>query len=270
MMQHARTAGAILFPWSHRWLLWSFTRREILDRYTGSLGGFAWALAHPLALLAIYALVFTTVFRVQLPPGTVTVSYTAFVAVTLWPWLMFADGVTRGMGAIQGNAALIRKVAFPHRLVVFANVISSFAIHAIGYAAVLATLRALGEPLALSRVLAVGYLIFCLLVGTLGVAAFLAAVQVLVRDVSQLVGVLLALLFYATPILYPVSLVPEGMRPWLRGNPLTPLLERLREVLINNAPLVPGDLLILVAALLVFAAGLWVFERLSPFFEDFL
>jgi lipopolysaccharide transport system permease protein len=107
-------------------------------------------------------------------------------------------------------------------------------------------------------------------VGTLGVGAFLAAVQVLVRDVSQLVGVLLMLLFYATPILYPVALVPERMRPWLRGNPLTPLLERLREVLINNAPLVPGDLLMLLVALAFFAAGLWVFERLSPFFEDFL
>jgi lipopolysaccharide transport system permease protein len=270
MMQHARTAGEILFPWSHRWLLWSFTRREILDRYTGSIGGFAWALAHPLALLAIYAFVFTTVFRVQLPPGSSTVSYTAFVAISLWPWLMFADGVQRGMAAIQGNAALIRKVAFPHRLVVFANVISSFAIHALGYAVVLVALRLLGEPLAMSRAPAVAFFLFTLLVGTLGVAAFLAAVQVLVRDVSQLVTVLLMLLFYATPILYPVALVPEGMRPWLRGNPLTPLLERLREVLINNAPLAAGDLFMLLAALAFFAAGLWVFERLSPFFEDFL
>jgi ABC-type polysaccharide/polyol phosphate export permease len=270
MMQHARSAAAILFPWSHRWLLWTFTRREILDRYSGSFAGAAWALAHPLALLAIYAFVFTTVFRVQLPPGSSTVSYTAFVAITLWPWLMFGDGVQRGMGAVQSNAALIRKVAFPHRLVVFANVISSFAIHVLGYAVVLVTLRSLGEPVALSRVPAAAFVLFTLLIGTLGVGAFLAAVQVLVRDVSQLVTVLLTILFYATPVLYPVSLVPERMRPWLRANPLTPLLERLREILIQGSGLVASDLFMLVAALAIFAAGLWVFERLSPFFEDFL
>ena len=270
MMQHARTAGAILFPWSHRWLLWSFTRREILDRYTGSIAGAAWALAHPLALLAIYAFVFTTVFRVQLPPSSSSVSYTAFVAITLWPWLMFSDGVQRGMGAIQANASLIRKVAFPHRLVVFANVISSFAVHALGFAVVLLTLRFLGEPLSLARAPGAAFVLMTLLIGTLGVAALLAAVQVLVRDVSQLVGVLLTLLFYATPVLYPVSLVPERMRPWLRANPLTPLLERMREILINGSALVPADLWMLVVAVAIFAAGLWVFERLSPFFEDFL
>jgi ABC-type polysaccharide/polyol phosphate export permease len=270
MKQHARTAGAILFPWSHRWLLWSFTRREILDRYTGSLAGAAWALAHPLALLAIYAFVFTTVFRVQLPPGSSSVSYTAFVAVTLWPWLMFTDGVQRGMGAIQANAALIRKVAFPHRLVVFATVLSSFAVHALGFAVVLLTLRLLGEPLRLAHAPAAAFVLVTVLIGTLGAAALLAAVQVLVRDVSQLVGVLLTLLFYATPVLYPVSLVPEGLRPWLRANPLTPPLERLRDILINGSPLAAPDLWMLVAALAIFAAGLWVFERLSPFFEDFL
>lgn len=270
MMRHARTAGAILFPWSHRWLLWSFTRREILDRYTGSIAGFAWALAHPLALLAIYAFVFTTVFRVQLPPGSSGVSYTAFVAITLWPWLMFADGVQRGMGAVQANAALIRKVAFPHRLVVFASVISSFAVHAVGYAVVLLVLRLIGEPVSLSRAPAAAFVLAILLIGTLGIAALLAAVQVLIRDASQLVGVLITILFYATPILYPVALVPEKMRPWLRGNPLTPPLERVREILINGSALVPGDLWMLVVALAVFAFGLWVFERLSPFFEDFL
>jgi ABC-type polysaccharide/polyol phosphate export permease len=174
------------------------------------------------------------------------------------------------MGAIQANAALIRKVAFPHRLVVFANVLSSFAVHALGFAVALLTLRLLGEPLWLVRAPAAAFVLLTLLIGTLGIAAMLAAVQVLVRDVSQLVGVLLTLLFYATPVLYPVSLVPAGLRPWLRANPLTPPLERLREILINGSALAPSDVWMLVVAVAIFAAGLWVFERLSPFFEDFL
>ncbi len=108
--------------WRHRWLLWSFTRREVLNRYAGSAAGLAWALAHPLALLAVYAFVFTGVFRIKLPPEAGAAGYTAFVAVTLWPWLMFADGLQRGMASVQANAGLIRKVAFPHRFLVYASV----------------------------------------------------------------------------------------------------------------------------------------------------
>ena len=254
----------------NRFLLWSFTRREIADRYTGSIAGAAWALAHPLALLAIYAFVFTSVFRVKLPPEVSAAAYTTFVAVTLWPWLMFTEALQRGTAAVQANSALVRKVAFPHRLLVYASVLASFSVHLLGYVVVLLILRFIGEPIALRGAPAAAFLLGCLLVGTLGVAAFLAAVQVIVRDVAQLLGVVLTLLFYATPVLYPVSLVPPAVKPWLAANPLTPLAERLREILLTGSGLVAGDALIAIGALAVFAAGLWVFERLSPFFEDFL
>jgi len=259
-----------LASWRHRWLLWTFTRREVTDRYAGSLAGLAWALAHPLALLAIYAFVFTAVFKVRLPAAVTEGSYVPFVAVTLWPWLMFADGLARGSAAVQANAALVRKVAFPHRLLVHANVLATFAVHGVGYIVVLLVLRALGEPIALSKLPHALLLVALLLIATIGIAACLAAIQVLVRDVGQLLGVVLMLLFYATPVLYPVALVPEAVRPWLQANPLTPVAERLREVLLGNAGLAAGDIVIALVAIAIFAAGSWVFERLSPFFEDFL
>ena len=90
------------------------------------------------------------------------------------------------------------------------------------------------------------------------------------RDVAQVLGVVLMLVFYATPVLYPVALVPERMRPWLQANPLTTVAERLREILLGNSGLAWTDLAMALAALAIFAAGSWVFERLSPFFEDFL
>jgi ABC-type polysaccharide/polyol phosphate export permease len=183
---------------------------------------------------------------------------------------MFADGLARGSGAVQANAALVRKVAFPHRLLVYANVASTFAVHLLGYAVVLVVLRLMGEPIALSRLPIALALVGFLFLATVGIAACLAAMQVLVRDIGQLLGVVLTLIFYATPVLYPVALVPERVQPWLLLNPLTPVLERLRELLLGGAGFAVIDVVIAAVSIAIFAAGAWVFERLSPFFEDFL
>ena len=115
------------------WLLLSFTRREILNRYAGSVWGLAWTLLHPLAQLAIFAFIFSQVFRVGVPPGYPGVGYIAFVAVALWPWIMFSEGLQRAMASVGANAGLIRKVAFPHRLVVYAAVLAHCAVHLVGF-----------------------------------------------------------------------------------------------------------------------------------------
>jgi lipopolysaccharide transport system permease protein len=259
--------GAIAPRWG--WLLLSFTRREILNRYAGSVSGLAWTLLHPLAQLAIYAFVFSQVFRVGVPAGY-KVSYVTFVAVALWPWILFAEGLQRSMAAIGSNAGLIRKVAFPHRLLVFAAMLATCAVHLAGYVVVLLALRLMGEPIHLSGLpLALMLLVPYVLLAT-GLGAFLAALQTLLRDVEHALGVVLSIVFYATPILYPASLVPESFRSWLGANPLAWFSERLREVLLQGGGFVPGDALATLGCVAVFLAGLWFFERLSPHFEDFL
>ncbi len=252
------------------WLLLSFTRREIVNRYAGSAWGLAWTLLHPLAQLAIYAFVFSKVFRIALPPAYPHVGYVTFVAVALWPWIMFSEGVQRAMGAIAANAGLIRKVAFPHRLLVFSTILSTCAVHTVGFVVVLAALRAAGEGVHLARLpLALVLLVPYMLLAT-GAGAFLAALQTLLRDVEHGLQVVLAMLFYATPILYPASLVPDSLRGWLTVNPLAWFSDRLRTVLLGGGGLVAADLGLALASLAALAAGLWFFERLSPHFEDFL
>jgi ABC-type polysaccharide/polyol phosphate export permease len=252
------------------WLLLSFARREVMGRYAGSVTGLAWTLLHPIALLAIYAVVFTQVFRVGVPAGYAGASYLAFVAVALWPWIMFSEGITRAMGSISANAGLIRKVAFPHRLLVYASVLACCVIHGVGFAAVLAVLAAMGEPLHLWRMPLVAVLLVPYMLLAVGVGAALAALQVLLRDVEHVVQVLLMMVFYASPILYPASIVPAALRPFVEANPLGWFSERMREILFLGSGLVAGDLVAAAGCLVVFAAGLWIFERLSPHFEDFL
>lgn len=252
------------------WLLFSFARREVVSRYAGSVTGLAWTLLHPLAQLAIYAVVFTQVFRVAMPAGYPGTSYLAFVAVALWPWVMFSEGVQRAMSSISANAGLIRKVAFPHRLLVYASVLACCVIHGLGFLAVLAVLTALGEPIHLWRLpIALLLLVPYMLLAT-GIGAALAALQVLLRDVEHVVQVVLMMVFYASPILYPASLVPASLRGLVEANPLGWFSERMREILFLGGGLVPGDAVIAAVCLVVFGAGLWIFQRLSPHFEDFL
>jgi ABC-type polysaccharide/polyol phosphate export permease len=252
------------------WLLASFTRREILNRYAGSVSGLAWSLLHPLAQLAIFSFVFSQIFRIAVPEGYPRASYVSFVAVALWPWIMFSEGLQRAMGSIGANAGLIRKVAFPHRLLVFSAMMASCAVHAAGFVAVLAALRLTGEPIRLGGLPVAFVLLVPYMLLATGIGAALAALHTLLRDVEHVIQVLLTILFYASPILYPASLVPASLRPWVAANPLAWFSERLREVLLQGGGFVPGDAVAALGCIVVFAAGMWIFERLSPHFEDFL
>lgn len=254
--------------WS--WLLASFARREVFNRYAGSATGLAWTLLHPLAQLAIFAFVFSQVFRAAVPPEYGNATYTTFVAVALWPWIMFSEGLQRAMGSVSANAGLIRKVAFPHRLLVYAAVLATVAIHAVGFVAVIVVLKLLGEPVALSRLPLAFVLLVPYMLLAAGLGAALAAFQTMLRDVEHGVQIVITVLLYASPVLYSISLVPAEWRSLYLMNPVAWFSERMREVLMGGSGLVPGDLVAAAFCLAVFGLGLWIFNRISPHFEDFL
>ncbi|MBK8322172.1 MAG: ABC transporter permease [Betaproteobacteria bacterium] len=254
---------------SWRWLLANFLKREVSSRYTGSVGGIFWALANPLVQLALYAFVFGVLLRA--PADSLGGwRFPAFLAIALWPWLMFGDSVKRAMDCIPANTSLIRKVAFPHELLIVAAVGGTFFIHLLGWAAVLVALRLWGEPVSFAGLLLALPLLVAQFAFTLGVGAFLAALQVVLRDVEQAVGLALTVVFYATPIVYPLALIPAPYRDWLALNPLAYVVTRYRDLLSGAGGWQAGDLGVIVASLLTLAAGLWVFRRLSPWFEDLL
>ena len=223
---------------------------------------------HPLALLAVYHFVFTTVFRAGPMDGK---SFLIFVAVALWPWLAAQEGLQRGTLSIGTHAGLIRKVAFPHEIVVYASVAATLTLQLVGYLGVLVVLALFGEPVHFEGLLLALPLWVVLAIAVAGLALALSALQVFIKDVEHILMPLLMILMYLTPILYPLALVPEGMKPWVAANPFGYLVDRLRDALLDGKlALQWGDAVALLAAVALFVAGRWVFLRLSPHFEDFV
>ena len=249
----------------------TFFRRELTTRYLGSVTGFAWALLHPLALLAVYHFVFTHIFRAT---GFAGQSFLAFVAVALWPWLAAQEAMQRGAVSLAGYAGMIRKVAFPHEIVVLASVAATFVLQFAGYLAVLVVLRIAGEPIhlrGLARRACPLWLVLLVGVTGLDVAAF-AALQVFVRDVEHVLMPVLMILMYLTPILYPLTLVPEqraalGRRQSVR---LAGRAAARRRCSTADSRCSLRTRWRVAVALALFVAGRWVFRRLSPHFEDFV
>ncbi len=251
------------------WVLFSnFYRREITNRYLGSGVGLLWALVHPIALLVVYEFVFTTIYQAR---GFGNQSFLLFVAVALWPWLATQEGLQRATVSLAGYGGLIRRVAFPHELVVYASVLATFTLQFVGYILVLAILALVGEPVRFQGLLVAIPVWIVLAIATIGVSLCLSALQVFIRDIEHVLMPVMMILMYLAPILYPLSLVPARLQPWVAANPFAWLVERLRQSLLDGMlAFTWADPLALAAALLVFAGGLWVFRRLSPTFEDFV
>ncbi|MDR3389256.1 MAG: ABC transporter permease [Rudaea sp.] len=247
-----------------------FIRRDIRNRYLGSFSGGLWALLQPLIQLAVYGFVFVYVFKARVP-GADAPGYVPFLALGLWPWTAFAEGVTRATTAIQDNAALIGKVALPRAVLVFAAVASSFLIQGAGFCAIVIALRLTGVPidlLALPLALC-GFVQLFLL--ALGFAFLFAAVQVFVRDLAPALPQLLMLWMFASPVFYARESLPERYRGWLDFNPFTHYIEFFRATLLHSGSIeLSSQAISLLLALTVVAIGFAVFRRLGPHFEDFL
>jgi ABC-type polysaccharide/polyol phosphate export permease len=251
-----------------RALFVNFFRRELTTRYLGSVTGLAWALLSPLALLGVYHFVFTHIFRVTSFAGQ---SFLAFVAVALWPWLAAQEALQRGVVSLASYSGMIRKVAFPHEIVVLASVAATFALQFVGYLAVLAVLRIAGEPIDMRGLVIAVPIWLILVIAMVGLTLALAALQVFVRDVEHVLMPLLMILMYLTPILYPLTLVPEDLRGYVAANPFGWIVTRLRDALLEGRlALQWSDAVALAVALALLAGGAWVFRRLSPHFEDFV
>lgn len=247
-----------------------FLKRELTNRYLGSAAGVLWVFVQPVIKLLIYSFVFSTIFRIR-STDFGGEGFLPFVAIGLWPWLAFSEALQRSVTSVQSNSSLIKKIKFPHEILVFSTVIAVYLVHMAGLLLVFGALTLMGYSLHLLMLPIFLLYLFLQMIMSIGIGFVLSSFQVFLNDVSQIVSSVMMFMFYLTPILYSVSLVPERYRDYYLLNPLAFLIGRYRELMLTGDwNIQTMDLIALVASLLVFVCGYQLFKRCSRRFEEFI
>lgn len=257
-----------------RELIVNLTLRELRGKYKRSFLGWTWSLLNPLSTMAIYSLVFGLILKVQIPPGDPSGLdvFPLFLLCGLLPWGFVSNAMVGGMEALVGNANLIKKVYFPREVLVLASV-NSWAFSLCIEMSVLAAALLIAGNMVLPWLPLVLAVMALQMVFATGVALLLSVLNVYFRDVRHLIGILLSLWFYLTPIVYPITLVPEHTELWgvdvparmlYSINPMVEFTEVYRDLLYDLRVPSWGQIGYLAAvSFAVLAFGQFVFSRLE-------
>jgi ABC-type polysaccharide/polyol phosphate export permease len=216
-------------------LIWNFALRDIKSRFKGTFLGWAWSIIVPVATVIIYSVVFSAIFRAQPPPlaDGRPGNYAVWLLTGLVVWTGFSNTLNTGVGTLLGTGSLLQKIYFPSYAPVLGSVISSMMQTGIEMAILLVILVAIGNVALPWLALLVWLPAFVVFVAS--VTYILATLNVYFRDLAYLITVALQLLFFLTPIIYPVTLVPESwhgipVRAIIEASPLAQFVESFREI----------------------------------------
>jgi lipopolysaccharide transport system permease protein len=252
----------------HRRLIWDLTILDLKVRYAGSRLGLVWVVLAPLLLLGVYAFLFGMILRVPVVPELRGWDYTVLVATGLLPWVGFSESVTRGVGSVLTNRNLLKSHLFPIELVPVTAVCVGLMGQLIGTAVLLVFV--VSQAGVNGALLLLPVLIVLQAFLSLGLVWFLSCVNVLYRDTSQVVGLLMVLLMFVSPIAYTTEMIPPGLH-WVIGlNPLAYLIDGYRAALLSGGGIDWVQLSVLGGiATAVLLLGYESFKRLRRVLPDY-
>lgn len=239
-------------------------------RYQGSVLGYMWSLLKPLFLFAILYIVFTYI----IPLGKAVPHYSVYLLLGVVLWNFFTEATVQGAGSVVARGDLIRKVSIPRYLVVIASTLS--ALINLGLSLIVVVIFAFFNGVSPSlEWLALLPIIMELIVLSLGVSFLLSALYVKFRDISYIWEIFLQAGFYATPIIYPMTNVPEHLHKWFFMNPMGQIIQDARYVMVTqeqatlwstvHSAVVVAPFVIVAA---IFVAGAWYFKARSAYFAE--
>lgn len=255
--------------YQYRNILHQMVLREVKGRFAGSVGGLFWHFIHPILMVFIYLVVFVYIFKLRVGTGQGTGASAVYIMAGIFPWIILADGLSRGTSALIENANLIQKTYFPTEILTAKAVLAPFINFGLALL-LLAAFRIFTEGL-WQILLILPFILLLQIFFTIGLAFLCSAFSVFFRDILQVVQIIVSIWVYATPIFYETSMLPAWAADLMYINPLFPFISMYHSLFISGtiAPWhMPGLSLAWTAGFYIF--GAFIFTKLKAEFADWL
>ena len=248
----------------NRELIWALALKDLRIRYKRSVLGFLWALLNPLLLMIVLTIVFSTVMRFPIK------DYAVFLISTLVPWTFFSQALAYATESIVGNGNLLQKINIAKSVFPVAGILSNLINFFLSLIPLLVLLLALRFPIYINWVY-IPIPLFGLITFTLGIGFFCATANVFFRDVSHIVQIVLASMFYFCPIIYSLDFVPEQYHIYFRLNPMLYILNGFRlPIYYGLFPSIQSAVMSVACGLVVLVLGYWFHRRYQDSFVFYL
>lgn len=252
--------------YQYRMILFQTVKTDIRARFAGSILGIFWLFLYQLLFLGAYAAVYVYIFQVRYSSFS-TGEYVLLIFCGLIPFLGFAETLSLGIPSVVQNSSLIKNTLFPIELIPVKAVIVSQCTQAVGMGMLIIAIICLGKTSIFSPLFLLIWLfqiIFCI-----GLIWLLSSLNVFIRDISQIITVIVLILMMISPIAYTVDMVPSGLQPFLAINPLYYLIVGYQSVLLSGYPIEWSIIFtFLVISIIIFYLGYYVFKLLMSAFTD--
>lgn len=219
--------------WCYREFILGTVKRDLNAKYKNSLFGFFWAIFTPIFTIAIYTLVFSSLMQSKLGVSGSKYSYSIYVCTGILAWGLFSEIVNRGLNIFIDNSNILKKIAFPRLALPISLLIICFINFAIIFLLFSLFLIIIGNFPGLSFFSIFPLIAILSLLG-IGLGIFLGMLNIFFRDVGQFFAILMQLWFWLTPIVYPLSILPEFVKEWVLLNPVTPVIVGMQVIMVDG------------------------------------
>lgn len=246
--------GMLRAAWTYQGFIFSSVKREFQSRYRNSLLGAAWTVLNPLAMIVVYTVIFSQVMRTRLPGVDNGFAYSIFLCAGVLTWGLFAEIVGRAQNVFIEHANLIKKISFPRICLPIIVVLNAGINFAIIFGLFVLFLIGSGTFPGMSFI-AIFPVLAIQVVFSIGLGMIVGVLNVFFRDVGQFVSVLLQFWFWFTPVVYPASILPPAIQPYIHWNPMMPLIAAYQDVLVRaewphwNTLMIPAMLAVMLCVI---------------------
>ncbi len=253
---------------AYRELLFSLTKKELKVKYRGSVLGFFWSLLNPVLMMLVYSFVFSMILRQGIQ------EFAIFLLCALLPYNFFSNSVNYGSGSIISNANLVKKIYFPKEIIPLSIVLSNLINFMLELVVLFIVLSIFGYKFYMYLYL-LPLVILVQVIFVSGISMLISALNVFFRDLQHLITILMLVWFFATPIIYPLSMVPERFQFWMQLNPMAVFASYYRNIFYfvkypegMQWPSLEIIIICLGITFIFFFAGYYVFKKLEPKFAE--